>query len=118
MTDREAELRAVVARLRETDAVVDAFLAKSFTDRQVVVDVAAGSDLPDAVRDRLATHDVRPADAVYDAPRPTFASDVGDATRHHFVDVRTRGDHCSYVVDEGSRIPSPECLSATQPWVR
>lgn len=30
---------------------------------------------------------------------PSFAGDVGDAERHKFVDVLTRGDHQSYVCE-------------------
>jgi len=98
MTDREAELRDLVAELRDHEAVDDAFLAKSFTDRLVIVDVADGDAVPADVRERLAAHDVRGSEAVYEEGR-TFTGDVGDAGRHHFVDVRTRGDHQSYVVD-------------------
>ena len=34
-----------------------------------------------------------------DDEQGSFAGAVGDATRHHFVDVQTRGAHQSYVVD-------------------
>jgi hypothetical protein len=98
MSDREAELRELTAELQEHDAVIDTFLAKSFTDRLVIVDV--GDDaVPAGVRDRLAEHDLSGADDVYGTDEGSLAGDVGDATRHHFVDVRTRGSHQSYVVD-------------------
>ena len=102
MTDRESDLRAFADRLCECDGVEDAFLAKSFTDRILVVDTA-GDDLPASVRERLDARDVRAAGEVYGAEETggahSFVGDVGDGTRHHFVDVRTRGDHQSYVVE-------------------
>jgi|GEM_PF-804844 len=98
MSDREAELRQLVAELREHEAIDDAFLAKSFTDRLVIVDVVDGDEMPATVVDRLADHDVRERDET-DGVGGSFPSDVGDATRHHFVDVQTRGAHQSYVVD-------------------
>jgi len=100
MTDRESELRAFAARLREREVVADAFLAKSFTDRILVVD--AEGDLPASVRERLDARDFRAAGEVYGAAADgarSFVGDVDDGTRHHFVDVRTRGDHQSYVVE-------------------
>lgn len=101
MTDRKAELRELAADLTEHDRITDAFLAKSFTDQLLIVDVSDGESIPPALADRLAEHDLRPADAVYedaDGGRSTLG-DVGSATRHHFVDVRTRGSHRSYVVE-------------------
>lgn len=101
MTDRRTELRELVARVRERDAVEDAWLAKSFTDRLLVVDVAADASLPADLAEELADYDLRGANEVYgtDADRQSFAGTLGDATRHQFVDVRTRGDHQSYVLD-------------------
>jgi hypothetical protein len=100
MTDREAELRQLTAELRDHGAIEDAFLAKSFTDRLVIVDVGDGAEVPSGVSERLAELDLHPADAVYgDDAGSSFAGAIGTATRHHFVDVRTRGSHRSYVVD-------------------
>ena len=99
--DREAELRRLAARLCERDGVTDAYLAKSFTDRHLVVDLREGGSVPSDLVDLLASHDLRGANEVYDregADR-SFMGSVGDASRHHFVDVRTRGDHQSYVVE-------------------
>jgi hypothetical protein len=100
VTDREAELRHLTERLRDREAVADAFLAKSFTDRLVIVDVRDG-DVPGEIRSELADYDLYGADSVYDGDGHVQSStgQVGDATRHHFVDVRTRGDHQSYVVE-------------------
>ena len=100
MTDRESELRDVIAEIRAHEAVVDAFLAKSFTDRLVIVDVGDDGAMPADVTDRLAASDLRAADEVYgEGERGSFVGDIADATRHHFVDVQTRGSHQSYVVD-------------------
>ena len=101
MTDREAELRDLADRVRDRDAVADAWLAKSFTDRLLVVDVRAEATLPTDLRRELADRDLRGANEVYGetADDPSFAGDVGDGERHQFVDVRTRGDHRSYVCE-------------------
>ena len=90
----------MAADLRDHEAVDDAFLAKSFSDRLLIVDVGDDDGVPVDVADRLATHDLHAADGVYgDDEGTSFVGAVGDATRHHFVDVRTRGTHRSYVVD-------------------
>jgi hypothetical protein len=101
MSDRGTELRQLAVELQEYEAVEDAFVAKSFTDRLLIVDVGEGDGVPGAVTDRLAAHDLYGADGVYgdDDEHRSFVGSVGDATRHHFVDVRTRGSHQSYVVD-------------------
>lgn len=101
MTDRGAELRRLVARLSEREAVEDAYLAKSFTDRLLVVDLRAGASVPPDLVALLAEHDLYGANEVYDREGTdrSFMGSVGGANRHHFVDVRTRGDHQSYVVE-------------------
>lgn len=101
MTDREERLRQLVADVSDHSAVDDAFLAKSFTDRLLVVDVRRGADVPDSVVTRLAEHDLYGAADVYgtDDHAHSHVGDVGDSTRHHFVDVQTRGSHRSYVLD-------------------
>jgi hypothetical protein len=100
MTEREAELRDLAGGLRERDEVVDAFLAKSFTDRLLIVDLRTDS-VPGEIAETLEEHDLAGANDVYgdDDAEVSFAGAVGDATRHQFVDVRTRGDHQSYVVE-------------------
>jgi hypothetical protein len=101
MTDRAAELRRLAARLRERAVVNDAFLAKSFTDRLLILDVCQGEAVPDDMVQLLADHGLHGAETVYDdedAAR-SFTGDVGESTRHHFVDVETRGSHQSYVVE-------------------
>ncbi len=101
MPDRETELRALAASVSDHPAVVDAWVAKSFTDRMVVVDVRAGADLPTEIGARLAAHDLRGANDVYDtgAGDDSFAGTAKGAARHQFVDTRTRGEHQSYVVE-------------------
>jgi len=94
----ETELRDPAAELRQRDAIADTFVAKSFTDRHLIVDGEADS-VPADVSARLAAHDLRGADEVYGSGEGgSFAGELGEATRHHFVDSRTRGDHHSYVV--------------------
>ncbi|MFB6183466.1 MAG: hypothetical protein ABEI96_02830 [Haloarculaceae archaeon] len=101
MSDRRAELQRVVEEIVAERGVVDAWLAKSFTDRLVVVDVEEGRDLPASVRERLRAHDCYGANDVYDVSDgdDAFAGATGDATRYQFVDVQTRGEHQSYVLD-------------------
>ncbi|QZP39631.1 hypothetical protein [Halobaculum magnesiiphilum] len=100
MSDRREELEDVVSDLRDHDAVVDAFVAKSFTDRLVIVDIDGADEVPPDVVEHLADHDLRGADGVYsDGEGQSFAGSVGDSTRHHFLDMQTRGAHQSYVVE-------------------
>ncbi|WP_434531894.1 hypothetical protein ACODNH_22505 [Haloarcula sp. NS06] len=101
MTDRQADLRTLAGELTDYEPITDAFLAKSFTDQLLIVDVRDGASLPAAVIDKLADHDLLPAESVYSADETpqSAVGDVGDATRHHFIDVRTRGSHHSYVVE-------------------
>jgi hypothetical protein len=99
MDTREAELQRLVEELCEHPAVVDAFVAKSFTDRLVIVDTRLDETVPEELLERLTTHGCEGSESVYgEDGGPTFAGDVGDATRHHFVDVETRGAHQSYVM--------------------
>ncbi|MDT3435840.1 hypothetical protein KZ498_13370 [Haloarcula sp. 1CSR25-25] len=101
MTDRQGEIRSLAKELTGYEEITDAFLAKSFTDQLLIVDVRDGDSLPGDVTERLADQSLLPADSVYDedgAGRSAIG-DVGNATRHHFVDVQTRGSHRSYVVE-------------------
>jgi hypothetical protein len=101
MNERDPELERLVAELRERTPVKDAFLAKSFTDQLLVVDVSEDSSLSEETTDRIIECGFRPADSVYadENAGGSFVGDVGDATRHHFLDIRTRGSHHSYVVE-------------------
>ena len=98
--DRATMLRDVAENLCEVDGVVDAFVAKSFTDLHVVVDLRDGVSV-DGVRDRLAPYGLDRAQEVYGDGHGMqfFGSDIGEAVRYHFVDVQTCGEHQSYVVD-------------------
>lgn len=100
MTDRRDRLRALAEDVTARDDVADAYTAKSFTDRLFVVEVPGGDPLPDAVAGRLAESDCRPASEVYDdgGPGVPFAGS-SDRDQYRFVDVRSRGDLQSYVVD-------------------
>jgi hypothetical protein len=97
MTERKAELKQLTTELEAHDAIESVFLAKSFTDRLVILDIT-GETVPADVKERLADHDLRSAEDVYDGGS-SFTGDVGDAARHHFVDIQTRGSHQSYVVE-------------------
>lgn len=101
MTDREAKLQALIEVLCEYDPVDDAFVAKSFTDRLVVVDLHQDEPLPETVEQSLREYGLCGANAVYATgdTDQSFAGIVGNGTRHQFVDMQTRGDHQSYVVD-------------------
>lgn len=100
MTDRAAELERLVEELTDHDAVADAWVAKSFTDRLVVIDLHEERTVPSGLEERLADHDLYGSNEVYglDDDGSQMGS-VGEGTRHQFVDVRTRGEHQSYVVD-------------------
>jgi len=97
--ERRARLRALADEICTHEAVTDAWLAKSFGDRLFVVDLAPAADLPAEIRERLAAHDLAGANEVYDVDEGSFAGVVAGANRHQFVDVRTRGDHQSYVLE-------------------
>jgi hypothetical protein len=108
MADRQGELRRLVDEVRTFEGVEDAFLAKSFTDRLVIVDVDTDGGVPAEVERLLADHDLYGADRVYEDGDPSdgladsdrsSTGEVGGATRHHFVDIETRGAHRSYVVE-------------------
>lgn len=101
MTDRETELRRLTTQLQQHELVDDAFLAKSFTDRLLILDVRHGESIPDDIEQMLANHELHGAEGVYgdDEAARSFAGEICKSTRHHFVDVQTRGTHQSYVVD-------------------
>jgi hypothetical protein len=95
MSDRETRLRELADELRSHDRIASAFLAKSFTDRVLIVDVAGDGSVPESVASRLADAGLSGDECA----ESSFRGAVGDATRHHFVDTRTRGRHQSYVVE-------------------
>lgn len=99
--DREAELRELTAQARDHAAVADAFLAKSFTDRLLVVDLDSGNQVPSELVALFADHGCYGANEVYDRDDDggSGAGTFGGRERHQFVDTETRGEHRSYVVD-------------------
>ncbi len=102
MTDRAAELSALAERIAARGDVRDAWTAKSFTDRIIVVEVPPDAALPDEVERALRERDCRGADEVYGvdgAESAAFAGDLDDGRRYRFVDERSRGELQSYVVD-------------------
>jgi hypothetical protein len=101
MNDRETELRQLAERLCNYDPIVDAWTAKSFTDRLFVVEVESGTDIPASVRERLVDHGLRGYNEVYDVSGAdgAFAGRLERGDRYQFVDVRERGQLQSYVVE-------------------
>ena len=102
MTERSAELSALADRLTDDGAVTDAWTAKSFTDRLFVVEVSTDGRLPAGVRATLHDHGLREANEVYemDGTRDAdFAGELADGRRYRFVDVQSRGEMQSYVVE-------------------
>lgn len=101
MTDRKQELRALSTQLCEHDTVVDAWTAKSFTDRLFVVEIETGTDLPVDVQERVLDHGLQGYNEVHnvDAADDAFAGELDRGDRYQFVDVRTRGQLQSYVVE-------------------
>lgn len=99
-TDRGTRLRDLATSLTEDDDIVDAFVAKSFTDRHMVVDLREGVS-PERIADRLAAYDLHRAQEVYGDDHGThfFAAEIDGAVRYHFVDTRTCGEHRSYVIE-------------------
>lgn len=95
MGDRQTELRALASELRDNDRITDAFLAKSFTDQVLIVDVTGDGSLPESVRTRITDAGLSGEEGT----DTSFHGEVGEATRHHFVDTQTRGRHQSYVVE-------------------
>jgi hypothetical protein len=114
--DRAARLRDLADDRRAHEAVADAWLAKSFTDRLLAVDLKPDASLPDELPARLAEDALyrqnspsasglgpeaaHGANEVYDVSEDSrsFSGTIAGANRHQFVDVRTRGDHQSYVL--------------------
>lgn len=101
MTERGNELRRLAEKFRDHDAVTGAFLAKSFTDRLVIIDLQGDVPMPRDIAESLEENDLKGVNEVYAdvGGEESFAGTVGNATRHQFVDIRTRGDHQSYVIE-------------------
>lgn len=99
--DRGERLRALADDLADREDVVDAWTAKSFTDRLLVVEVEPGWGLSPAVEKRLREHDLRGYNEVHDTgvDDPSFAGELPGGDRYRFVDLQSRGELQSYVVD-------------------
>ena len=99
--DRSTELHELCDAIADHDGVLDAWTAKSFTDRLVVVDVRADGEFPDEITRRLRENGLSGYNEVYegDAERPSFAGSLADCDRYQFVDLESRGDLQSYVVE-------------------
>ena len=93
MTECVTELEGLAADLATHDRVEAAWLAKSFEDRVLFVEVATDEPLPAAVDDRVRKAGLVGANRVYDlasADSPAFAGRVGKRDQYRFVDVRDR----------------------------
>lgn len=101
MDDREVALRELAEDLLEREVVADAWLAKSFTDRLFVVELAVDEELPASIREELVAAGLQPYNDLHDVPAmdAAFAGDLADARRYRFVDVQSRGSLQSYVVE-------------------
>jgi len=101
MPSRESELDRLLDQAKAYDVVDDAWLAKSFTDRLFVVALHGDAPFPDDLERLLAEHDLLGCNEVYElgGEDHSFVGNLCGGNRHHFVDVRTRGEHQSYVVD-------------------
>lgn len=101
MTERREELRALADKLTQRPGIVDAYTAKSFTDRLFVIEVPEGETVPQEVADVLAEHSVYPTAEVYGEDSPPEAPFAGseDHDQFRYVDAESRGELQSYVVD-------------------
>ena len=101
MSDRERQLRDLADRLTDRDGVLDAWTAKSFTDRLFVLELQDGTALSDDLRNLLHQHDLRGYNEVHDVgvDDAAFAGELDRGDRYQFVDVRHRGELQSYVIE-------------------
>ena len=81
-------MRRLAAELRDHTAIDEAFLATSFGDHLVIVDVSDGEHVPSDVSELLADHGLHGARTRGDDSDDTNSSvgRVGNGTRHHFLD--------------------------------
>ena len=128
VSERGTEVRTLAEEVSHRAEVSDAWTAKHFSDRLLVVEVPPEEGLPDTIRKLLHEHGLREANEVYDldasdadyagelilpavrlsrisAPRgaeylhEVTAGSITGARRYRFVDVREREQLQSYVVD-------------------
>ncbi len=101
MNDRERELRALADRLTERESVVDAWTAKSFTDRLFVLEMATGVDVAADVEAVLADHGLCGYNEVHDigVEEAAFAGHLDRGDRYQYVDIHERGELQSYVIE-------------------
>lgn len=92
MAGREATLWELIINLCDLEYVEDAWLANSFTDQLLVIDLHPETSMTDEVRDLLADHDLYGFNEVYDIDNQdeSLVGSVADLNRHQFVDVRTK----------------------------
>ncbi|MFB6105535.1 MAG: hypothetical protein ABEJ70_01050 [Halobacteriaceae archaeon] len=93
---RRDTLERVAADVEAHEAVVDAWVAKSFTDRVLFVEVPAGDPVPSGVVDTLNDHGLEGVNHAYGIDgtadeESSFAGEHGGLVQHRFLDVVSRG---------------------------
>ena len=101
MSDRERELRTLAAEIADTDGVIDAWTAKSFTDRLFVVEVEPGAELPASVRKALTDKGLKGTNRAFGigGTDDAYVGEAGRGERYRFLDTTDRGGLQSYVVE-------------------
>jgi len=100
MAHREQAVRRLAERVAATDAVSDAWVAKSFTDLLLVVEVEEGP-VPDHLVETLADEGLVGYNELHGvtAEDPASVGGLADGDRFRFVDRQSRGTQQSYVVE-------------------
>lgn len=89
--DRVTELERFAASLEAHEGVVSAWLAKSFEDRVLFLEVPSGEPVPDDVRERIREAGLAGMNEVYGLDgEAAFAGNVGNREQYRFVDVGDR----------------------------
>lgn len=101
MDDHDHELRTLASRCAQRECVLDAWVAKSFTDLLLVLEVAEGDTLSADIREWLAEQDLVGYNELHDvaAADPASAGELPDRDRYRFVSLDSRGRQQSYVVE-------------------
>ena len=87
--DRRETLEALAETLADRETVAGAWVANSFENRLLFVEVAPGERLPADVRKRIEAHGLRGANDAYgiEGGEDSFMGSVGNGDQHCFLDV-------------------------------
>jgi len=90
--DRRETLEALAETLADREAVTRAWVANSFENRLLFVEVAREEGLPTDVRERIEAHGLRGANDAYgiEGGEDSFMGAVGDGDQHCFLDVERK----------------------------